>query len=178
MTLKETNISKLYKARSSHIQWVNTVKLLVSGIDVNKLYLSPIIQESPLGQWFYSEAMLFAQFNSQNVLDEMEELLESMYAIYTKIYSIYYGNKKSSIKELFGFKSGANEHEMELASRYYEEIVTLSDQFKNKLKLFERQLMALSDEKHESIKAYVEEKKPEPPMVNEEAAYYYGPRSR
>ena len=103
---KEKNMYRLYKARTAHLKWVNTIKLLVSGFDVDKKALTPLAQDSECGKWFYNEGIQFAQFNSKNVLDEMDGLLESMYNIYTKIYSIYFGDK-GGLKSFLGLKSTA-----------------------------------------------------------------------
>ena len=181
MNAKEKNIHSLYKARTAHLKWVNTLKLLVSGFAIDKKTLPPLLQDSEFGKWFYNEAMQFSRFNSKNVLEEMEILLESMYDIYANIYAIYFG-EKSPIKNFLGFKSSANKYEIELASRYYEDIVKLSDQFKNRFKVFESQILALSQEKHEAVQAFDSEEEHKVSnnihLDNDDVnVYYHGPRS-
>jgi hypothetical protein len=44
-----------------------------------------------------------------------------------------------------------------LASRYYEDIVKLSDELKKKFKIFERQLLALPNDRHECVKRIEDE---------------------
>ena len=75
MNAKEQNIQRLYKARTTHLKWVNSLKLLVSGFDIDKKTLTPLLQDSEFGKWFYNEAMQFSQFNSKNVLEELETYL-------------------------------------------------------------------------------------------------------
>jgi len=186
MTNKEKSIHNLHQARTAHIRWVNAIKLLVSGIEVSPdtIALSPT--DSLFGTWYYDEAMLFSLGTSRMVLEEIEELLLSLHDKYMKIYPIYYGQKKKTlISGLLGAKSKASEHEIELSQRYYEEIITLSDKLKHKLRILESQLMSLGEEKFDVVAGFVnveitpplELKIPEP-VNNEEEAYYYGTRGR
>jgi hypothetical protein len=153
MSAKERNLNNLYKARVAHLKWVNTVKLLVSGFNVEKSHMTlPIIQDSEVGAWYYNQALQFSQFKSQSVVEEMESILEAMFNYYAKIYAIYFGEKPSSFRSFFGKKDkGVNENEKELASRYYEDIVKLSDEFKQKLNTFERQMTALPESDHAQV---------------------------
>jgi hypothetical protein len=186
MTNKEKSIHNLHQARTAHIRWVNAIKLLVSGIDITaeSIALSPT--DSLFGKWYYDEAMLFSMGTSRMVLEEIEVLLLSLHDKYMKIYPIYYGQKKKNfISGLLGAKSKASEHEIELSLRYYEEIITLSDKLKHKLRILESQFMSLADEKFDVVAGFVkveitpplELKIPEP-VNNEEEAYYYGTRGR
>lgn len=150
---KEKNLNNLYRARAAHFKWVNTVKLLVSGLSIEKRSLpQPIIQDTEIGGWYYNQALQFSRFTSQQVLEEMEALLEKMFNYYTKIYTIYFNTKKSSFGGFFGKKDrGVSSNDVELASRYYEDIVKISDEFKSKLQTFERQLTALQEDEHAQI---------------------------
>lgn len=186
MTNKENSIHNLHQARTAHIRWVNAIKLLVSGIEVSSdtIALSPT--DSLFGKWFYDEAMLFSLGTSRMVLEEIENILLSLHDKYMKIYPIYYGQKKKNIiSGLLGAKSKASEHEIELSQRYYEEIITLSDKLKHKLRILESQLMSLAEDKFDVLAGFtntetsvaLELKIPEP-INNEEEAYYYGTRGR
>ena len=181
MNSKDKNINHLYRARASHIKWMNSVKLLVSGLTIQEKVPSLIIQDSLLGQWFYDEALQFAKFNSQQVLTEIESLIESIYSKYTQIYAIYFGKQSGVIKAIFGVNKSASKHELELASKYYEEILSLSDQLKKKLASLERQLFALGLDQHNEVNIFEDDK---PSLVNpsllnrtEKKSYIYGARS-
>lgn len=186
MTNKEKSIHNLHQARTSHVRWVNAIKLLVSGIEVaeDSIQLNPT--EAQFGQWFYEEAMLFALGTSRMVLEEIEVLFLSLHDKYMKIYPIYYSSKKRSLLGgLIGAKHKASEHEIELSQRYYEEIVLLSDKLKHKLRILESQMMSLPLEKFDAVAGFT---KPllsplkEQPILesvdNEETAYFYGTRGR
>ena len=160
MDSKEKNMARFYAARAEHLKWVNMIKLLTSGFKVDKEMLKPLFQDSDLGKWYYQEAIQFAQFNSQIVLDEMEELFEAMYNSYSSIYAIYFGESESGLKSFLGIKrSVVSNNDKLLASRYYEDIVKLSDQLKGKFKIFERQLLALPNDRHECVNRIEDESK-------------------
>ena len=186
MTNKENSIHNLHQARTTHIRWVNAIKLLVSGIEVSSdtIALSPT--DSLFGKWFYDEAMLFSLGTSRMVLEEIEDILLSLHDKYMKIYPIYYGQKKKTIiSGLLGAKSKASEHEIELSLRYYEEIIILSDKLKHKLRILESQMMSMGEDKFDVVAGFtnidtsvpLELKIPEP-VNNDEEAYYYGTRGR
>ncbi|MDY0121373.1 MAG: hypothetical protein RBR54_05455 [Sulfurimonas sp.] len=179
MDAKQKNIAQFYEARTQYFKWLNSVKLLVSGFEIDKNYLTPIAQDSAFGRWFYTQGLQFSRFQSKNVLDELEEILALMYEVYTKIYAIYYGEKKSALKSLLGIRQVPNKHEQELAARYYEELVLHADRFKKRLSLFESQLLSMSQEKHVTInriKTDTQQKK-EKDHMSEEGGLYHGPRS-
>ncbi|MDD5158729.1 MAG: hypothetical protein PHI47_09160 [Sulfuricurvum sp.] len=186
MSNKEKSIHNLHQARTAHIRWVNTIKLLVSGIDVPSDSIQLSSTDSLFGKWFYDEAMLFSLGTSRMVIEEIEELLLTLHDKYMKIYPIYFGQKKKNILGgLLGSKSKASEHEIELSVRYYEEIITLSDKLKHKLRILESQLLSLGEDKFDviagftnvEISAPLELKIPES-VNNEEEVYYYGTRGR
>lgn len=186
MTNKEKSIYNFHQARTSHIRWVNAIKLLVSGIEVpeHTIHLSPT--DSLFGQWFYDEAMLFSQGVSRMVLEEIEILMLSLHDKYTKIYPIYYKNKKKSLLGgLIGAKNKVNEHEIELSHRYYEEIIHLSDKLKHKLRILESQMMSMGDDKFNLIAGFSKaavsvntELLTSESDNKEDDAYFYGTRGR
>lgn|GEM_PF-1379894 len=187
MNAKEKNLNKLYQARVAHLKWVNAIKLLVSGLKVDKSHLTlPIIQESDVGAWYYTDAIQFSQFKSQSILEEMESILEEMFSTYAKIYEIYFTRKQSTLKSFLGMKDiSLSRHEITLAARYYEDIVKLSNTFKGKLHMFERQMLAMQESEHVLVSHFevAEEEKAVQPKkmvtpVKEESNYSYGPRSR
>lgn len=146
MTAKEQTLHNLHQARTAHIRWLNAIKLLISGIDVNPNAIELMATDSTLGKWFYAEASQFSLGTCRMVIEEIEILLLNLHDKYMKIYLIYFGKKKKSLLEsLVGKSSGVNEHEIELSNRYYEEIVEISDRLKHKLRIFESQLSAMEE---------------------------------
>jgi hypothetical protein len=80
---------------------------------------------------------------------------------------------------LLGLKKKASDAEKELAHRLYDEMVVLSDQIKQKLRVFESQLLSMSEEKFEELGCTAEEE-PEPlptaADTDEGTRYQYGAR--
>ncbi|MGD9969613.1 MAG: hypothetical protein AB7S65_04100 [Sulfuricurvum sp.] len=186
MGAKENYIKHLQNARTEHVRWVNNIKLLISGVDITEKTIPLNPAESPFGKWFYSKALLLSVSNSRNVLEDSEEIFLRLHDVYMKIYPIYFGKKnKGILGGLFSKNTSTSTHETELAQRYYEEIIALSDQLKNKLRIFETQLHATPSEKFEELARFDEEElKPIEPanVVDEEnsddQAYFYGTRCR
>jgi len=185
MTNKEKFIHNMHQARTSHIRWVNAIKLLVSGIDVDEKQITLDATHSAFGLWYYNEAMLFSLGTSQLVLEEIEIFLTELHDRYTKIYPIYYSNRKRSILSGFlGGRTRPSTPEIELSQRYYDEILLVSDNLKHKLRIFETQLMSMSEEKFDKLSCFTEIENALP-IVQEiqedsedEGAYYYGARGR
>lgn len=181
MTPKEQTLQHLYQARTAHIRWVNTIRLLVSGIDVpaETIALSPT--DSDFGRWYYADAVRFSLGVSQMVLDEIETLLLAMHDQYTRIYPIYYGSKKKPLfGGLLGGRTKASAPEIEFSVRHYEEIVSLSDKLKHRLRVFESQLMSMGEEKFEHVPTLPALQAAEPACEPEipENSYFYGTRGR
>jgi hypothetical protein len=188
MTPKEYTLQRLYQARTAHVRWVNGIKLLVSGIDVPDSAISLIPADSDFGKWFYDEAFRFSLGMSQMVLDDIETLFLSMHDRYTKIYPIYYAPKKKALfGALLGNRSRASDAETEFSLRHYEEIVSLSDKLKHKLRVFESQLQSMEEErfKHVAMQSIPQETAGEtapvpenPTFTDSDQSYFYGARGR
>jgi len=151
---KQDNIQMLYKARTDHLKWINNIKLLISGVYSNNVIPEPVLHESEVGKWYYSNALQFSQFNSRLVLEDIEKILEEIYELYVNIFSIFNSVKENKLKSLFGIRKGISNYENKQVSQYYDEIIKLSDSFKNKLKTLESQMLALDDEKHNQIQDF------------------------
>ncbi|MCX6062335.1 MAG: CZB domain-containing protein [Campylobacterales bacterium] len=185
MTNKEKFIHNMHQARTAHIRWVNAIKLLVSGIDVDEKQITLDATHSQFGLWYYNEAMLFSLGTSQLVLEEIENFLTELHDKYTKIYPIYYGNRKRNLlSDFLGGRTRASAHEIELSQRFYEDIIQLSDKLKHKLRIFEAQLMSLTDEKYDELIRFTQQEKSisiEPNILAasiDEGSYHYGARGR
>jgi hypothetical protein len=155
MATKEVFIQKLKQARNAHISWVNNIKLLVSGIDMDSADIPLSKIDSAFGKWLYNEGMVFSTASTKSTLEEIDGLHSKLHDTYMPIYQIFYQNKSGGMfNNLFGSKHRASQNELLLAQRYYEEIVVLSDKLKSKLRVFESQLLATTDEKFEEFAAY------------------------
>lgn len=147
MSAKETFIQNFRHARASHISWLNQVKLMVSGIVLDKTRITLDQTQSSFGKWLYNDAMSFSTTNSKMVLDDISRLHNECYDHYITIHEILYKKKGSGFfKDLFGGSGRASEHEIAYAQQYYEEIVHVSDTLLKRLRIFESQLLSTSEE--------------------------------
>lgn len=180
MKQKMRCIGNLQDARAAHMNWVNSIKLLISGVDIDEKTMTPNMVECAFGKWYYKEAMLFSQHNNELVLRQMESILTEQFDLFAQIYVIYFGNKKSGIAGLFASKKKVSSHEKELAQRHLQELLELSDKMKQKLKLFETVLNTLDDQVFEELGIYDAPDVAMEPVVEKksEEAYFYGTRGR
>ncbi|MDD5360016.1 MAG: hypothetical protein PHI02_07085 [Sulfurovaceae bacterium] len=180
MKTKELYIKYTQQARAEHVKWVNNIKLLISGVNLDEkvIALNPV--ESSFGKWYYEKAILLSFSNSQMVLFDIEKLFLSIHDVYIKIYPIYYEKNKSIIGSIFGKRANVSAHETILAEQYYEEIVLISDKLKNKINLLEKILHATSDERFEEFVSFENEDAYKNMLTESEddGKYHYGARCR
>lgn len=151
MTTKETFIIRLRKARTQHLKWVNQIKLLVSGIAVDKSSIPVNPSESPFGIWLYDEAMAFATSNSKNVLKEIDLLHAECFEHYFKIYhTLVSKNSGGFLGGLLGSKK-PSASELMLAQKFYAELVESSDALINRMRVFESQMLATCEAKFDEL---------------------------
>ncbi len=174
--MKEQTIHNLHKARTAHVRTLNSVKLLVSGLNVDESQFKLGQTETAFGKWFHEEAMLFSTGNSRIHLEAMEATLLQLHDHFTKIYQIYFANS-SGIMGMFGKKNKPSDAEKELAKRLYDEMIVFSDELKQKLRVFESQLSSMPEEKFAQL-AYTPEEEPsaEPKIEDDGAQYHFGAR--
>ncbi len=174
--MKEQTIHNLHKARTAHVRTLNTVKLLVSGLNVDESQFKLGQTETAFGKWFHEEAMLFSTGNSRIHLEAIETLLLQLHDHFTKIYKIYFANNSGGIMGLFGKKNRPSDAEKELAKRLYDEMIAFSDELKQKLRIFESQLSSMPEEKFAQT-AYIPIETPaSEPEEEDDAQYHFGAR--
>jgi len=153
---KEEVLGHLRSAKSAHIKWVQKAKLLINGIDVKEDAIPVDSTECKFGQWFYSDGQILNAL-SNNPLECMQ-LIESLHFdlhdTYLSIFNIYFSEskKKGFFAKLFGFKrKEISQAEQAAAKEYYEKMETISHRLLEEINRLERRLIAISDEKIESL---------------------------
>ena len=138
MTNKQTFLSHLHQARVEHTRWVGTIKLLSAGLlDTNKEELELNMSEIPFGKWLFQEAMLFRDSTCADAINEIETLWMKIHSNFMQIYDVCVSKNKSSF---FGRKKPLSDGAIRISAVHYQEIITLSDKLKQKLRLLEKQL--------------------------------------
>ena len=150
MSSKEKYISTTRTARTYQVKWVNQIKLMVSGVTIDKDTLSLDPTESDFGKWLYDEAMIFSTTSAKNVIEEMLDLHASCYDIYLKIYGTLFSGQKSGIMAMFGTKK-ASANDLKLAQNYYEELLKVSDHLLSRLRTFESIMLSLPETKYDEL---------------------------
>jgi hypothetical protein len=151
MSSKENFISQLHKAGYEHKKWLNSIKVLVSGISTDKDSIPLNEMETPFGRWLYHDAMVFSTQSSKSVLEEISKLYTECYESYLKIYGVMFSGKSEGfLSGLFSNKKASNS-EILLAQKYYEELVKVSDNLIRRMRTFENQMYATSNEKFDHL---------------------------
>lgn len=150
MAAKESYITSIRNARTHQVKWVNQIKLMVSGVGVDKEKIPVSQTESDFGKWLFEEAMIFSTTNARGIIDEMSDLHTQCYDIYLKIYGALFANQKSGFMGMFGSKK-ASANDLQLAQNYYEELLGVSDKLLSTLRRFESMMLAMPESKYDEI---------------------------
>jgi hypothetical protein len=169
---KDRYIAGIRKARGEHNKWLHKIKLMISGMEVNKNAVELNQSESPFGHWLYSEAILLSTLNSKSTLLEIEALFNACYWEYHKIYNVLFNGKEGLFGSLFGNKKPSSSDLM-ISQNYYEELVRKSDELLNKIRIYENQVQANHEEKFDGLYPKEEITHKETPKPKEER-YYRG----
>ncbi len=154
MTHKETYLHHLHQARVEHTRWVGMIKLLSAGLlDTNKQEdIELNMSDIDFGKWLEQEAMLFRDSSCVDTLYEIEALWKSIHNHFMQIYDVCVSKNKSG---LFGRKKTLSDGAIKISAVHYQEIITLSDKMKQKLRLLEKQLNAKGEDEFGTYGSYL-----------------------
>lgn len=155
MTTKEKFIYNLHQAKISHIRWVGMIKLILyRGID-EKESIKLNIVDIDFGKWLYEEAIFFKESITLQTVEDIEKSFIKIHELFILIYEI--ASSKNRLN-LFRNKKVLDLEEKKLVSKYYEDIVVISDKLQSLLRLFDKQLNALSGDAFDKLNEYFEYK--------------------
>ena len=150
MSAKEKYIHSIRTARTHQVKWANQIKLMVSGVTLEKETVPVDQTDSEFSKWLYGEAMIFSMSNAKNIIDEMVDLHGRCYDIYLKIYGTLFAGQKNGILGIFGTKK-ASLNDLKLAQNYYEDLMKVSDQLLSRLRSFESIMLAQPESKFDEL---------------------------
>ncbi len=131
--VKERYVRNMLQARSSIVRQLHSLKLLLSGLDIDKSHFTPKLTETVFGKWFYGEALFFSSETSRPFLDDIEKSLLEFHAHFTEIYTLYYGKRTCKLLELLHIKRKPSAAEKAAAQQLYEKIIPLSDSLRQQV---------------------------------------------
>ncbi len=153
MTNKDKYLHHLHQARVEHTRWVGMIKLLSAGLlDTHKQEIELNMSDIDFGKWLEQEAMLFRDSSCVDTLYEIEALWKSIHNHFMQIYDVCVSKHKSNI---FGRKKPLSDGAIRISAVHYQEIITLSDKMKQKLRLLEKQLNAKGEDEFETYGTYL-----------------------
>lgn len=151
MSKKETYIIKLRHSRTEHQRWINQIKLLVSGIDVDVKSIAINETESAFGNWLYSCGMIFSTQNIKKSVYDIEKYFKLCFEDYLKIYGTLIKTGSSGFLSGMFSSSKPSNSDLIIAQQYYEGLIATSDKMLSCLRLFESQLLAMGEQKFEEL---------------------------
>ncbi|MDA3946658.1 MAG: hypothetical protein PF439_08270 [Helicobacteraceae bacterium] len=144
--VKEHYVQKMQQARTSNVRQLHSLKLLVSGLDIDKSLFTPEPAESVFGKWFYGEAKPLWSDYCRHSLNDIEETLVEFHAHFSKIYAIYYGKSSGTLLGLFGLRSKPTDAHHASAQHHYEAMIALSDRLKQQVNVLASILAKMPNE--------------------------------
>ena len=153
---KEDVIGHLRAAKAAHIKWVQKAKLLINGVDVQEDAIPVDSTECKFGKWFYSDGQMLNSLsnNPLECMQKVETLHFQLHDNYLKIFNIYFSQdkKKGFFSKFFGSKrKELSDAETQLAHDHYEKMEEISKELLEEISRLERRLVAVSEEKIESL---------------------------
>ncbi len=150
MSSKEHYILSIRSARTHQVKWANQIKLMVSGVGLDKDKIPLNQTESAFGIWLFEEAMIFATTNAREIIEEMSGLHTQCYDLYLKIYSVLFANQKKGIMGMIGSKK-VSTNDLKLAQNYYDQLIVVSDRLFSALRRFESMMLAVPETKYDDM---------------------------
>lgn len=151
MSKKETYITKLRQSRTEHLRWMNQIKLLVSGIEIDVKAISINESESSFGEWLYSCGMIFSTQSIKNSVYDIERYFKKCFEDYLNIYStVVKTNSSGFLSGMFSSSKPSNS-DLIIAQQHYEDLVHTSDKMLSSLRRFESQLLAMGEQKFDEL---------------------------
>jgi len=144
--VKERYVRNMHQARSSNMRQLHSLKLLVSGHDIDKSLFIPELGESLFGRWLYGEAVLFSSKGCHHCLQNIEEIMIEFHVHFAQIYAIYFGKRAGGLLGLLGLKRKIPEAQKAKARRHYDEMVLLCDRLRQQMNVLNTLIEWLPDE--------------------------------
>jgi len=144
--LKERHVQNMQQARTSIVRQLHSLKLLVSGLDIDRSHFTPVLNETTFGKWLYGEAMHFSSDDVRQSLVDIEKTLLEFHAHFMEIYAAYYVVGTGRLLGLLGLKRKPSPAQKASAQRLYEKIVPLADELRKQMNSLEAIMEKMPEE--------------------------------
>jgi len=144
--LKERHVQNMQQARTSIVRQLHSLKLLVSGLDIDRSHFTPVLAETAFGKWLYGEAVHFSSEDVRRCLGDIEKTLQEFHAHFMEIYAAYYVIGTGRLLGLLGLKRKPSPAQKASAQMLYEKIVPLADELKKQMNLLETIMEKMPEE--------------------------------
>jgi len=144
---KEKTIRTIVAARKAHEEQMKKILALLNGKEV-KNPTAVLKTECYFGQWLYSEDTQLKKLIGALFYNNLESLHAKWHTEYSRLFDIFFKNKKSSglFSKLFG-SDKVDEMEIDRAKLYYSELEATTKELLKAIASSQRRLEALNEEK-------------------------------
>lgn len=143
---KERYIRNMQQAGTSNMRQLHSLKLLVSGLDIDKSLFTPELTETVFGRWLYGEAMGFSSKGCHHCLHNIEEIMIEFHVHFAQVYAIYFGRRGGGLLGLIGLKRKIPQAQAAKARRHYDEMLLLCDRLRQQMNVLKTLMERLPDE--------------------------------
>ncbi len=135
---KKDALEKLRKAKGAHIKWRAFAQALVAGVPVDEDKIPVEHTSCAFGQWYHGEGKLkLGHLPSYEGIYTPHEMLHE---IYKQIFDVLHTKDPGGFRGLFTSRIARENERMELARRYMEELVGVSETLLKALDILEEEI--------------------------------------
>ncbi len=135
---KKDALEKLRKAKGAHIKWRAFAQALVAGVPVDEDKIPVEHTSCAFGKWYHGEGKLkLGHLPSYEGIYTPHEMLHE---IYKQIFDVLHAKDAGGFRSLFTSKMARENERMELARRYMEELVGVSETLLKALDILEEEI--------------------------------------
>ncbi len=135
---KKDALEKLRKAKGAHIKWRAFAQALVAGVPVDEDKIPVEHTSCAFGKWYHGEGKLkLGHLPSYEGIYTPHEMLHE---IYKQIFDVLHTKDPGGLRSLFTSRISRENERMELARRYMEELVGVSETLLKALDILEEEI--------------------------------------
>jgi hypothetical protein len=143
---KDETLEAIQKARLSHETQMAKIKSVINGDEV-KDPTAVLKTECEFGKWLYDDNNHVQKILGSQFYNNIETLHSRWHTEYTKIFNIFFKNRKKSFFSKIMGTDKVDEMELDKAKLYYSELLETTNDLLKALDTSQRRIQALGDSK-------------------------------